>query len=59
MYLSTLAFNARDFGPFFDGLSQVDLAERHFDFANLVVFGEAVTIVNSKNKSLGHGLSIR
>ena len=35
------------------------MAERHFDLADLVVFGEAVKIVNGKNKSLGNGVSVR
>lgn len=58
-HLSTLAFNALQFPPLFDRLRQIDLTERHFDLADLVVFRKSIEIEDSEDESLIHGIGIR
>lgn len=58
-HLSTLAFDTLQFSPLLDRLRQVDLAERHFNFADLIVFRKSIEVEDGEDQSLVHGIGIR
>lgn len=49
IYLTAFAFNALQFTPFLDSLSQIDLTQWNLDFADLIVLGEAIKVKYCKH----------
>lgn len=58
-HLSTFAFDTLQFPPFLDRLRQIDLTERHFHLADLIVFRKSIEVEDGEDESLIHGIGIR
>lgn len=57
-YLTAFALDALQFSPLLDGLGQIDLAEGHFDLADLAVLRESIKVEDGKHQRFVHCVGI-
>lgn len=52
-------FRGLDLAPLLDRLCQVDAIHGQFDLPDLIVFGEAIEVIDREDQSLGHDFIVR
>lgn len=57
--LSSFTLDRLQFSPFFNGLRQIDLTQRHLHLADLIVLGKSVEIEDGKHQRFIHCVCVR